>query len=529
MMNQLGSGSGYTGGSYSSSVGMRNSNIQNLRVGADASPPRRDPPGQRSIHIYIPKKSDPSLRLNSLQQLNQTFLDIRDRQILAGNGFYYTGYNDRLKCSGCGHELENLRVSHQASDVTQWHSNQCEFLKSAVSHQAQHAAGSPVSDSRTPILNQHFTRGFSANNPLSSRQHNPHNIQRQSGIASTAQQAYTGSQQASHRKKYPTIELATIVSPYHEQTVKNSDLRKENDRRETFTKGGWSNEYTNWQLLACKGFFYLGNRDRVQCFSCGTVLRNFLWNDTEESIDGVHRREVSNCPMLCGTDDRNMPLNPVFTSTHSGIAQQPSSSTQHGVGISEMQTLRMQLIQKFDAQEVKSVWSDIRKEAAAECILVRGEQHLIEQDVLNKLKTSSGEHFVGVLAFELSGDFCINLSKHCNYHRSDNTTPAIPTRSANSSPTEVSSLLSSFTLGDDCNEISLPEDLPESLVEQARAVSRGLKCELCDKKVDIMLLPCTHLSLCSWCKPVVGYCPKPLANRTCEEEITGFRYLDGTG
>ena len=44
--------------------------------------------------------------------------------------------------------------------------------------------------------------------------------------------------------------------------------------------------------LARFGFFYLGNADRSQCFSCGGVLRNWTAGD---DIEAVHRDFMRSC------------------------------------------------------------------------------------------------------------------------------------------------------------------------------------------------------------------------------------------
>ena len=58
--------------------------------------------------------------------------------------------------------------------------------------------------------------------------------------------------------------------------------------------GSWpKNNQTVHQVdLARHGFFYLGNLDRVQCFSCGGVLRNWNYGD---SVEREHRKHFPHC------------------------------------------------------------------------------------------------------------------------------------------------------------------------------------------------------------------------------------------
>ena len=47
--------------------------------------------------------------------------------------------------------------------------------------------------------------------------------------------------------------------------------------------------------LARFGFFYLGNLDRVQCFSCGGVLRNWNYGD---NVEREHRTHFPDCRFI---------------------------------------------------------------------------------------------------------------------------------------------------------------------------------------------------------------------------------------
>ncbi|XP_018415079.1 PREDICTED: baculoviral IAP repeat-containing protein 7 [Nanorana parkeri] len=59
------------------------------------------------------------------------------------------------------------------------------------------------------------------------------------------------------------------------------------------------------QQLSRAGFFYLGPRDRVQCFCCGGILRSWEPGDRPGA---EHRKYFPSCPFMQGRDVGNVPL-----------------------------------------------------------------------------------------------------------------------------------------------------------------------------------------------------------------------------
>jgi len=56
--------------------------------------------------------------------------------------------------------------------------------------------------------------------------------------------------------------------------------------------------------MAASGWFYLGNVDRIQCFSCGGVLKNWgRWDNPNET----HIAHFPSCPMAQGLESWNIP------------------------------------------------------------------------------------------------------------------------------------------------------------------------------------------------------------------------------
>ncbi len=106
----------------------------------------------------------------------------------------------------------------------------------------------------------------------------------------------------------PRFEFASISSPFHENFIRNLDMRRERERVRTFEHwpSGTSHPRTvDVHHLARSGFFHLGNLDRVQCFSCGGVLRNWNFGD---NVMNEHRRHFPHCKMTNNTERTNVPL-----------------------------------------------------------------------------------------------------------------------------------------------------------------------------------------------------------------------------
>lgn len=57
--------------------------------------------------------------------------------------------------------------------------------------------------------------------------------------------------------------------------------------------------------LAKEGFFYLGDSDRTQCFSCSGVLRNWVPSDI---VTERHKESFPNCKIHRGQDTGNLPM-----------------------------------------------------------------------------------------------------------------------------------------------------------------------------------------------------------------------------
>merc|ERR1739838_680880 len=92
--------------------------------------------------------------------------------------------------------------------------------------------------------------------------------------------------------------FADVKDPEHKKLLEESDLTMEASRRATFK---WSSLKYEAQRLAVHGFYWLGDKDRVQCFMCHKVLRESESRDFAE----VHRRASPDCSMAKREDKSN--------------------------------------------------------------------------------------------------------------------------------------------------------------------------------------------------------------------------------
>merc|ERR1739838_795898 len=93
-------------------------------------------------------------------------------------------------------------------------------------------------------------------------------------------------------------QFADVKDPEHKKLLEESDLTMEASRRATFK---WSSLKYEAQRLAVHGFYWLGDKDRVQCFMCLKVLRESESRDFAE----VHRRASPDCSMAKREDKSN--------------------------------------------------------------------------------------------------------------------------------------------------------------------------------------------------------------------------------
>jgi len=101
-------------------------------------------------------------------------------------------------------------------------------------------------------------------------------------------------------------QMAVINNVKQEKLLRTLNLCRETDRQQTFTPD-WPHESAPpGRDMAAAGWFYLGNLDRAQCFSCGGVLRN--WRRLDNPFT-EHITHFPHCSMAQGQEAHNVPNN----------------------------------------------------------------------------------------------------------------------------------------------------------------------------------------------------------------------------
>nr|XP_039257848.1 uncharacterized protein LOC120334400 isoform X1 [Styela clava] len=291
------------------------------RVSDDA----RDPPGQQSIYIPPGDNRLEQYRLSTFEHFPVTCPT--SRKSLAKSGFYFTGFYDRVKCFACGRTVERWNDTDNASDI-RWHKESCPFprgedcgnvpirnLFSGINISGGRFTAASSSGQSEQVLQQRdpttgaITRTvrFPADLPERVRQQGgtfqigPNNTIHIQNGPSTTRGRLPGVQQAPMPPNQ--WRMANVISSDHRRFLTNLHLNRELDRLASFARWPVGRPNVSPAALARTGFFYLGDMDRTQCFSCGGVLRN--WTLEDDAMD-EHRSHFPACPMVLGTEQRNI-------------------------------------------------------------------------------------------------------------------------------------------------------------------------------------------------------------------------------
>uniref|UniRef100_A0A4W6D843 Baculoviral IAP repeat containing 2 n=1 Tax=Lates calcarifer TaxID=8187 RepID=A0A4W6D843_LATCA len=192
---------------------------------------------------------------------------------LARAGWFYTGVGDRVQCFRCNVTAEGWQAGDCPTERHRQLSPSCSFIQSLPSTanllSSSHSAFSPlrIATAMTNLflISQdepvgYLNMGFSApppSSPLSSR----------------------GVEDMSHQRP----------------TCHNPSMRREQDRLDSFHS--WTLSIITPGELAKAGFYYLGQGDRVACFSCGGQLSN--WEPGDRAVS-EHQRHYPNCRFVRG-------------------------------------------------------------------------------------------------------------------------------------------------------------------------------------------------------------------------------------
>lgn len=110
-------------------------------------------------------------------------------------------------------------------------------------------------------------------------------------------------------------------------------LRDEHARRQTFLQLQWQNTYVSIDALANAGFFYFGDKDKVQCIFCFGVLSDW------QPGDGAfyeHQRHFSTCPFVLQLPVGNIPIDQGFSTRVIKVTEERTNS------VLELSTIALQ-------------------------------------------------------------------------------------------------------------------------------------------------------------------------------------------
>uniref|UniRef100_A0A3B5MJI8 Baculoviral IAP repeat containing 2 n=1 Tax=Xiphophorus couchianus TaxID=32473 RepID=A0A3B5MJI8_9TELE len=221
---------------------------------------------------------------------------------LARAGWFYTGVGDRVQCFRCNVTAEGWQAGDCPTEKHRQLSPSCSFIQSLPSTtnllSSSHSAFSPLRIAPLP------GPGPAAPNPSVSQVEDP------VGFLNTAFSALPPSSPLSSRG----VEDMSHQRP----TCHNPSMRREQDRLDSFHS--WTLSIITPTELAKAGFYYLGQGDRVACFSCGGQLNN--WEPGDRAVS-EHQRHYPNCRFVRGDRADNVSLStPVLTSVSNPSMQQ---------------------------------------------------------------------------------------------------------------------------------------------------------------------------------------------------------------
>uniref|UniRef100_A0A8C9R4W8 RING-type E3 ubiquitin transferase n=1 Tax=Scleropages formosus TaxID=113540 RepID=A0A8C9R4W8_SCLFO len=212
---------------------------------------------------------------------------------LARAGFFYTGVGDRVQCFRCNVTADNWQSGECPTERHRQLSPSCTFIKSLPSTSSllssSHSAFSPLRN--LPVLQV----SSSATNTTSSSSGQP---DEQGGYFNMG---FTSLAPASPLSSRGVEDMLHQRPP----TCHNPSMCREQERLDTFQN--WTLTTVTPADLAKAGFYYLGQGDRVACFSCGGQLSN--WEPGDRAVS-EHQRHYPNCRFVRGDRTENVPITP---------------------------------------------------------------------------------------------------------------------------------------------------------------------------------------------------------------------------
>ncbi|PIO14634.1 hypothetical protein AB205_0053550, partial [Aquarana catesbeiana] len=266
-----------------------------------------------------------------------------------------------------------------------------------------------------------------------------------------------------------------------------SGMEREASRLRTFRD--WPGSVSP-SLLARAGFFYLGTGDRVQCFSCGGILRSW---EPGDRADTEHHKYFPTCPFLRGTEPSNVP-----------ITQQPDLPDGHILS----QIHRLPGEQENDDPAVYPELLDMTNRMGT---FRNWPQHTgLSPEQLAAagfFYTDSPGHWQDFLQLSIVQD-ALRMGFDESLVASVVQSRFLMVGAPHSCLSDlVSELVDETVLAE---EESVPQTSETTLTteEQLRRLKEERMCKVCmDKDSSMVFVPCGHLVVCMDCAPNLRHCP----------------------
>ncbi|XP_035664363.1 baculoviral IAP repeat-containing protein 3-like isoform X2 [Branchiostoma floridae] len=258
---------------------------------------------------------------------------------MARAGFYYSGTGDRVICFSCGGGVEGWEYGDTAMGEHERLYPHCDFVNGRENRNkpllppgmfpapvpqaaaaAAPTAGRDYADFLSPAQREKLRSkeaDINDNNDNSYRQpsSNTTNLGRPDNNNPPRGGDSPDSMLTSSRPPNLTLQNNVLPNSYdipdpgpgtpHERDIDPRHQYKSEQRR--------VDSYVTWPAwaplqpreLAKAGFFYTGSDDRVQCFCCQGILRN--WEAGDRAMN-EHRRHFSSCPFVLNFNVGNIPI-----------------------------------------------------------------------------------------------------------------------------------------------------------------------------------------------------------------------------
>ncbi|XP_071022976.1 inhibitor of apoptosis protein-like isoform X6 [Oncorhynchus clarkii lewisi] len=217
---------------------------------------------------------------------------------LARAGWFYTGVGDRVQCFRCNVTAEGWQTGDCPTERHRQLSSSCSFIQTLPSTanllSSSHSAFSPLRSAPViPVSGPGpALLPVSAPNPAP----NPVPGEEPVGYLNMGFSAPPPSSPLSSRG-------VEDMSHQRPPTCHNPSMRREQDRLDSFHS--WILSIITPSELAKAGFYYLGQGDRVACFTCGGQLSN--WEPGDRAVS-EHQRHYPNCHFVRGDRADNVSL-----------------------------------------------------------------------------------------------------------------------------------------------------------------------------------------------------------------------------